>query len=215
MFRLVDEFIKETLTLFLATAVSFSPWALAPAWPNWTWRTKRKDNRQRSPIICDKFLFTLALKIWWAFFSCQKITQDDWVWVNAGIEPSLLTSDVNIPAHVPIHQTTTGLVTSPLFMASQILYSSVPPTWYQKKHPNWVKWIFMVATLHFNANREYTSPRTTIILTSGFSWYLITWSMNVVPGYLSPPMATPSYTPSVVREMMLLSSLDMPPDRDT
>lgn len=64
--------------------------------------------------------------------SHQKITQDDWVRVNAGIEPSLPTSDVNIPAHVPIHHTTTGLVTSPLFMASQILYSSVPPTWYQK-----------------------------------------------------------------------------------
>ena len=33
--------------------------------------------------------------------------------------------------------------------------------------------------------------------------------------HLSPPIATPSYTPLVDREMMLFSSLDMPPDRDT
>ena len=33
--------------------------------------------------------------------------------------------------------------------------------------------------------------------------------------HLSPPMATPSYTPSVLREMMLFNSLDIPPDRDT
>lgn len=32
---------------------------------------------------------------------------------------------------------------------------------------------------------------------------------------LSPPMATPSCTPSVLREMMLFSSLDIPPERDT
>ena len=33
--------------------------------------------------------------------------------------------------------------------------------------------------------------------------------------YLSPPMATPSYTPLVFLMMMLFSSLDIPPDRDT
>ena len=47
------------------------------------------------------------------------------------LEPSVLTSDVNIPAHVPIHHTIMGLVTTPFLMASQILYSSVPPTCYQ------------------------------------------------------------------------------------
>ena len=47
------------------------------------------------------------------------------------LEPSVLTSDVNIPAHVPIHHTIIGLVTTPFLMASQILYSSVPPTCYQ------------------------------------------------------------------------------------
>ena len=39
--------------------------------------------------------------------------------------------------------------------------------------------------------------------------------MKVLPGYLSPPMAMPSYTPSELREMMLFSSLDMPPLRAT
>ena len=48
--------------------------------------------------------------------------------VQYNIVPSPLTSDVNIPAHVPIHQTTRGFVTVPFLMASQILYSSVPPT---------------------------------------------------------------------------------------
>ncbi len=33
--------------------------------------------------------------------------------------------------------------------------------------------------------------------------------------HLSPPMAMPSYTPLVVLEMMLFSSFDIPPDRDT
>ena len=42
--------------------------------------------------------------------------------------PNLRTSDVNIDAHVPMHQTTMGLVTVPSLMASQISYSSVPPT---------------------------------------------------------------------------------------
>jgi hypothetical protein len=39
--------------------------------------------------------------------------------------------------------------------------------------------------------------------------------MKVVPGYLSPPIATPSYTPSVDLETMLFNSLDIPPDLDT
>ena len=41
------------------------------------------------------------------------------------------------------------------------------------------------------------------------------WSKKVDPGYLSPPIATPSNTPSVFIDIMLLSSLDIPPDRDT
>ena len=39
-----------------------------------------------------------------------------------------LTSEVNILAHVPIHQATTGLVTRPSFMALVRRYSSIPPT---------------------------------------------------------------------------------------
>ena len=54
-----------------------------------------------------------------------------------------------------------------------------------------------------------------IILTMGSSWYLRMWSMKVVPGYLSPPIAIPSYTPFVFREMILLSSFDIPPDLET
>ena len=54
-----------------------------------------------------------------------------------------------------------------------------------------------------------------IILTWGSSWYLRMWSMKVVPGYLSPPIAIPSYTPFVFREMILLSSFDIPPDLET
>lgn len=54
-----------------------------------------------------------------------------------------------------------------------------------------------------------------IILTLGSSWYLSIWSMKVVPGYLSPPIAIPSYTPFVFSDMMLFNSLDMPPDRET
>ena len=59
--------------LFLASAVSLSPLAQAPAWPNWT-------------------------------------------------------SEVNILAQVPIHQATTGLKRRPVLMASQMEYSSIPPT---------------------------------------------------------------------------------------
>lgn len=54
-----------------------------------------------------------------------------------------------------------------------------------------------------------------IILTLGSSWYLSMWSMKVVPGYLSPPIAIPSYTPFVFSDMMLFNSLDIPPDRET
>lgn len=39
----------------------------------------------------------------------------------------LLTSEENIVAQVPIHQHTTGFVILPRLIASQILYSSVPP----------------------------------------------------------------------------------------
>ena len=39
-----------------------------------------------------------------------------------------LTSEVNILAHVPMHQATTGLVTRPSFMALVSRYSSIPPT---------------------------------------------------------------------------------------
>jgi len=51
--------------------------------------------------------------------------------------------------------------------------------------------------------------------TFGSAWYLMMWSMKFVPGYRSPPMATPSNTPSVAFEMILFNSLDIPPDRDT
>lgn len=33
--------------------------------------------------------------------------------------------------------------------------------------------------------------------------------------YLSPPIATPSYTPLVERETILFNSLDIPPERET
>jgi hypothetical protein len=39
--------------------------------------------------------------------------------------------------------------------------------------------------------------------------------MKLVPGYRSPPIATPSSTPFVALDMMLFSSLDIPPERDT
>jgi len=51
--------------------------------------------------------------------------------------------------------------------------------------------------------------------TFGFAWYLMMWSIKLVPGYRSPPIATPSNTPFVAFEIMLFSSLDIPPDRDT
>ena len=38
------------------------------------------------------------------------------------------TSDVNIFAHVPIHQAMSGLNSRPDLRASHILYSSIPPT---------------------------------------------------------------------------------------
>lgn len=38
-----------------------------------------------------------------------------------------LTSEENMVAQVPMHQHTTGFVILPCLMASQILYSSVPP----------------------------------------------------------------------------------------
>ena len=41
------------------------------------------------------------------------------------------------------------------------------------------------------------------------------WSIKLVPGYRSPPIATPSKTPFVAFEIMLFSSLDIPPERDT
>jgi len=41
------------------------------------------------------------------------------------------------------------------------------------------------------------------------------WSIKLVPGYRSPPIATPSNTPFVAFEIMLFSSLDIPPDRDS
>ena len=47
------------------------------------------------------------------------------------------------------------------------------------------------------------------------TWYLRRWSMNVEQGYLSPPMATPSYTPLVWCDMMLFNSFDIPPERET
>src|SRR4051812_32177312 len=90
-------------------------------------------------------------------------------------------------AQVPIAHATIGLVIVPFLTASMTLYSSTPPT----------------------------SPSKTKILHSGSAWYLRRWSINVVLGYLSPPIATPSYTPSVVFAIMLLSSLDIPPDLET
>lgn len=38
------------------------------------------------------------------------------------------TSEVNMLAQVPMHQATIGFLTLPVFTASIILYSSVPPT---------------------------------------------------------------------------------------
>lgn len=43
-----------------------------------------------------------------------------------------LTSEVNIPAQVPMHQATSGLVILPDFICSITLYSSTPPTWKRK-----------------------------------------------------------------------------------
>uniref|UniRef100_A0A6B0UL89 Putative secreted protein n=1 Tax=Ixodes ricinus TaxID=34613 RepID=A0A6B0UL89_IXORI len=74
------------------------------------------------------------------------------------------TSDANMLAHVPMHHATRGLLRTPLFRASHTSYSSTPPT----------------------------SPSSTSIFTWGSCSYLVRWSMKVVPGYLSPPMATPS-----------------------
>ena len=39
--------------------------------------------------------------------------------------------------------------------------------------------------------------------------------MNTEPGYLSPPIATPSYIPSEFRAIILFSSFERPPDLDT
>jgi len=39
--------------------------------------------------------------------------------------------------------------------------------------------------------------------------------MKVDPGYRSPPIATPSYTPSVFLAIILLSSFESPPYLET
>lgn len=81
---------------------------------------------------------------------------------------------IRLHSHVPMHQATIGLVSVPSLIASQIRYSSVPPT----------------------------SPSNTIILTCGLLWYRSRWSQNVLPGYRSPPIAMPSYTPLVCYKTM-------------
>ena len=45
----------------------------------------------------------------------------------SGLYSHTLTSEENMVAQVPIHQHTTGFVILPFLIASQILYSSVPP----------------------------------------------------------------------------------------
>ena len=83
-----------------------------------------------------------------------------------------------------MHHAINGFVMRPDVMASQTSYSSAPPDF----------------------------PNNTSILQSSLFSYRSKWSTNREPGYASPPIATPSQTPSEFLQIILLSSLLMPPD---
>lgn len=136
-------------------------------------------------------------------------------------------------AQVPMHQHTTGFVILPRLIASQILYSSVPPicrTQTVVTVRGQSKALVLIIT-HLSQDDNHLHSRSVLITQDMVSkhraWVsksermvthqftLDSCAQQIRDIYLSPPMATPSKTPSVVREMMLLSSLDMPPERDT
>lgn len=144
-----------------------------------------------------------------------------------------LTSEENMVAQVPMHQHTTGFVILPRLIASQILYSSVPPICRTKTVVTvrgQSKAVVLIIT-HLSQDNNHLHSRSVLITQDMVSkhraWVsksermvthqfpLDRCAQQIRDIYLSPPMATPSKTPSVVREMMLLSSLDMPPERDT
>lgn len=59
------------------------------------------------------------------------------------------------------------------------------------------------------------SASKAVALACGMFWKRRQWSDSVDPGKLSPPMAMPSYSPSVARASTLYISFDMPPDLET
>lgn len=145
-----------------------------------------------------------------------------------------LTSEENMVAQVPMHQHTTGFVILPRWMASQILYSSVPPicrTQSDGQRQTKAAGIRGLTVAYLSQHNNHLHSRSVLITQDVVSEHragvsesegtithrclLRIYTQQVRASYLSPPMATPSKTPSVVREMMLLSSLDMPPERDT